>query len=171
MYSKTTCFSVSNETGWSLEFRPHSVTLSAKYHVQEMTIFSQENAMTAWSLLLSQRQVFFEKSSSASSIYPQQGWDYGDEGRTALIVGAQDMDTSGCEVSDLSDVAFYWENDQLDVDVVFRPSIDTPFSASTFNGFELGAMAENPISVDEEQHKRTLLQNFRSPSDQRKPLC
>ena len=114
---------------------------------------------------------FFEKPSSASSIYPQQGRDCGDEGRTALFVGAQDMDTSGCEVSDLSDVDFYWENDQLNVYVVFRPSIDTPFSASTFNGFELGAMAENPISVDEEQHKRTLLQNFRSPSNQLKPLC
>ena len=43
-------------------------------------------------------------------------------------VGAQEgLDTSGHQVSaDLDDADFYWENDQLEVDAVFRPSIDTP---------------------------------------------
>ena len=66
-------------------------------------------------------------------------------------VRAQYMDTSGYQVSDLDDVEFYWKNDQLDVDAVFRPSIDTPFFPSTFNGFEMGSIAENPIMIDEEQ--------------------
>ena len=42
-------------------------------------------------------------------------------------VGAQIMDTGGYQVSDLDDMDFYWENDQLDEDAVFRPGIDTPF--------------------------------------------
>ena len=66
-------------------------------------------------------------------------------------VGAQDMDTSGYQVSDLDDVEFYWENDQLVS--VFRPGIDTPFSPSTFNDFGMGSMAENLILIDEEQDK------------------
>ena len=50
-------------------------------------------------------------------------------------VGAQDMATSGYQVSDLDDVEFYRKNDQPDVDAVFRPGIYTPFSPSTFKNF------------------------------------
>ena len=44
-------------------------------------------------------------------------------------VGAQEgLETSGYQVSaDLGDVEFYWKNDQLDVDAVFRPGFDIPF--------------------------------------------
>ena len=48
-------FSVSNDgIEWSLDFRPDSVTLTAKDFVQEMKIKSQENPLVAWSWLLSQ---------------------------------------------------------------------------------------------------------------------
>ena len=70
-----------------------------------------------------------------------------------LSVGAQDMDTSGYQVSDLDVVEFYWENDQLAVDAVFRPGIDTTFSLSTFNDLEMGSLAETLILVDEEEEK------------------
>ena len=63
------------------------------------------------------------------------------------------MDTSGYQESDLDVVEFQGENDQPDVDAVFRPRIDTPFSPSTFNGFVMGAMAENSIVIDAEQDK------------------
>ena len=53
-------------------------------------------------------------------------------------VGAQDKDTKVYQVSDLHDVEFYWEIEQLDVGVVFRPSLDTPFSPSTFNDLQMG---------------------------------
>ena len=65
-------------------------------------------------------------------------------------VGAQAMDTSGHQLSDLDNVEFDWENDRLDVDAVFRLGIDTPFSPSTFNAFETGSRAENPIVIDKE---------------------
>ena len=43
-------------------------------------------------------------------------------------VGAQDLDTSSYQASDLEDIEFNWENSQLDMDAVFTPGIDTPFS-------------------------------------------
>ena len=72
-------------------------------------------------------------------------------------VGAQDMDTSEYQVSDLDDVEFYWERDQLDVDNVFRPGIDTLFSPTAFNDLEIGGSAENPILLDEEAEKENSL--------------
>ena len=62
-------------------------------------------------------------------------------------------ETSGCHVSDLDDVEFCWENDQLEAHAVFRPGIDTPLSPSFSNDFEMASMAEKLILVDEEQGK------------------
>ena len=55
--------------------------------------------------------------------------------------------------ADLDDVRIYWEIDHLDVDAVFRPGIDTPFSPTAFDDFEMGDSAENPILLDEEEDK------------------
>ena len=55
--------------------------------------------------------------------------------------------------ADLDDVEFYWENDQLDVYVVFRPGNDTLFSPTAFDDLEMRGSAENPILVDEEEDK------------------
>ena len=76
-------------------------------------------------------------------------------------VGAHEgLDTSGYQESaDLEDVDFYWENDQLDVDAIFRPGIDVPFSPAAFEDLEMGGSAENPILLDEEEEK----QNSRPP--------
>ena len=68
-------------------------------------------------------------------------------------VGAQEgLDTSGYQVSsaDPDVVEFYWENDQKDVDAVFRPDIDTPFSPTAFGDLKIGGSAEKPILLDEE---------------------
>ena len=54
---------------------------------------------------------------------------------------------------DLDDVAFYWEYDQLDVDAVFRPGIDAPFSPTAFDDLEMGGSAENPILLDRRQRE------------------
>ena len=68
-------------------------------------------------------------------------------------VGAQDLETSSYQVSDLGDIEFNWEDSQLDVDAVFRPSIDTRFSPTTFDDLSMGGSVENPIVLDEEQDK------------------
>ena len=64
-------------------------------------------------------------------------------------VGAQDLDTSSYQVSDLEDIEFNWKNSQLDMDRVFGPGIDTLFSPTTFDDFSMGiGSVENPIVLD-----------------------
>ena len=71
-----------------------------------------------------------------------------------FIVGAQDLDTSSYQISDLEDIEFNWVNSQLDLDAVFRPDIDTPFSPTTFDDLLMGdGSVENPIVLDEEEVK------------------
>ena len=69
-------------------------------------------------------------------------------------VGAQDLDTSSYQVSDLEDIEFNWEISQLDMDSVFRPGIDTPFCPTVLDDLLMGdASVENPIVLDEEEDK------------------
>ena len=68
-------------------------------------------------------------------------------------VRAQDLDTSSYQVSDLEHIEFNWEKSQLDMDAVFRPGIDTPFSPTTFDDFSMEGSVENPIVLDEEEDK------------------
>ena len=63
------------------------------------------------------------------------------------------MDISGFQVSDLEDFEFHWEDPDFNMDAVFLPGKNTPFTRSTFKNFELGSTAENAILVDEEQNE------------------
>ena len=125
-------FSVSNDDiEWSLDFGPDSVTLAVKDFVHEVTISSQQIVLAAWSLLLSQRQDSLK--SHLARVLNTPNLEGTMEMRDELLssVGTQNMATSGYQVSAYLDVVeFYWENDQLDpdLDAVFRPGIDTPFS-------------------------------------------
>ena len=67
-------------------------------------------------------------------------------------VGAQDLNYSSYQVSDLEDIELNWENSQLDMDAVFGPGIDTPFSPSTFDDLSMGGSLENPIVLDEKEN-------------------
>ena len=68
-------------------------------------------------------------------------------------VGAQDLDTRSYQVSDLEDIEFNWEIDQLVTDAVFRPGIDTPFSPNRFDDLSMEGSVEKPIVLDEEENK------------------
>ena len=68
-------------------------------------------------------------------------------------VGAQDLDTSSYQLSDPEDIEFNWENSQLDMDSVFRPGIDNPFSPTTFDDLSMEGSVENPLVLDEEEDK------------------
>ena len=68
-------------------------------------------------------------------------------------VGAQELDTSSYQVSDLENLEFNWENSQLDMDTVFRPSIYTPFSPNTFDDLSMEGSVENPIVLEEEKNE------------------
>ena len=66
-------------------------------------------------------------------------------------VGAQDLETSSYLLADLEDIEVNWENSQLDS--VFRPGIDTPFSPIKFDGLSMAASVENSIVLDEEEDR------------------
>ena len=68
-------------------------------------------------------------------------------------VGAQDLDTSSYQVSDLEDIKYNWEYSQLDMDAVFRPGIDTPFSPTTYDDLSMEGSVENLFVLDEEEDK------------------
>ena len=120
-------FSVPNDSiEWSVVFGPDSVTLPAEDLVRDMTISSQETLLPAGSLLLSQRQQFLNNHLARVPVFPNQQGTQERRDEVLLSVGAQDIDTSGNQVSaDLDEVEFYWENDQLVVDAVFRYSLLT----------------------------------------------
>ena len=133
---------------------PDSATIAVNDLEQEITIISQEIRLAAWQLLLSQRQDFLNNHLARVPITPNQ--EGTNEMREEVIssVGAQDLDTSSYQVSDHEDIEFNWEGSQLDMDAVFRPVIDTPFSPITFDDLLMGdGLVENPIVLDEEEEK------------------
>ena len=145
-------FSVSSDgIQWTLEFGPDSVTIAVNDLDQNITISSQERPLAAWQLLLSQRQDFFDNHLARVPITPNQQGTMEMRDGVLSSVGAQDLDTSSYQLSDLEDIEFNWENSQLDVDSVFRPGIDTTFSPTVFDDLLMGdGSVENPIVLNEE---------------------
>ena len=148
-------FSVSSDgIQWTFDFGPHSVTIAVFGVDQNITTSSQEIPLAAWQLLLSQRQHFLNNHLSRVPITENQGGTMDMRDEVLSSVGAQDPDTSSYQVSDLEDIEFNWEKPQLDMDAVFRPGIDTPFSPTTFDDLMMGdGSVENPIVLDEEEDK------------------
>ena len=147
-------FSVSSDRiHWTLDFGPDSVTITVNDLVQIVTISSQEIPLAAWQLLLSQRQDSMDNHLPRVPITENQEGTMDMRGEVLSGVGAQDLDTSSYQVSDLEDIEFNWENSQLDMDSVFRPGIDTPFSPTTLDDFSMEGSVENPIVLDKEEDK------------------
>ena len=104
--------------------------------------------------LLSQKQDVLNNHLARVPITPNQEGTMEMRDEVLFIVGAQDLDTSSYQISDLEDIEFNWVNSQLDLDAVFRPDIDTPFSPTTFDDLLMGdGSVENPIVLDEEEVK------------------
>ena len=148
-------FTVSNNrTQWILDFGPDSVVLGVKDLDEKLKISSLEIPLAAWSLLLSQRQEFLDNHLPRFPITPNQQGTFEMREEVLSSVGAQDTDTSGYELSDLEDIEFSWEEPAVDMDSVYRPGIDTRFSPSIFDDFQMeGSTATNPIIVDDEEDK------------------
>ena len=105
-------------------------------------------------MLLSQRQDFLKNHLARVPNTPKQEGTMEMSEEVLSSVGAQDLDTSSYQVSDLEDIEFNWENSQLDKDEVFRPGIDTPFSLTVFDDLLMGdGSFENHIVLDEEEDK------------------
>ena len=53
------------------------------------------------------------------------------------------------------------------MDAVYRPGIDTPFSPSIFDDFQMGSTAANPIIVDDEEDKENSAPTATTPESER----
>ena len=148
-------FSVSSDgIQWTLDFGPDSVTIAVNDLEQNITISSQKIPLAGWQLLLVRRQDFLNNHLARVPITPNQEGTMEMRDEVLSSVGAQDLDTSSYQVSDLEDIEFNWENSQLDLDSVFRPGIETPFSPTVFDDLLMGdGSVENPIVLDREQEK------------------
>ena len=145
-------FSVSNDgIQWTLDFGPDSVTIAVNDLDQIITITSQEIPLAAWHLLLSQRQEFLDNHFSRVPKTPNQQGTFEMREEVRSNVGAQDLDTSSYPLTDLQDIEFKWVFSELDA--VFRPGIDTPFSPTTFDDLSMEGSVENPIVLDEGEDK------------------
>ena len=139
---------------WTLDFGP-SVTFEVNDLNQNIKISSQGIPLVAWQLLLPQRQEFLNNHLARVPITPNQEGTMEVRDEVLSSVGAQDLDTSSYQVSDLEDIEFNWEDSQLDMDAVFRQGRDTPFSPTTFDDLLMvDGSVENPIVLDEEEDKK-----------------
>ena len=155
---KIMIFSVSNDgIQWTLDFGPDSVTIAVNDLEQNITISSQEIPLAAWQLLLSQRQYFLDNHLSRVPITPNQEGTMEMRDEVLSSVGAQDLDTSSYQVSDPEDIEFNWENSQLEMDAVFRPGIDTPFSPTIFDDLSMEGSVENPLCWTKRKTRRMLV--------------
>ena len=162
-------FSVSNDgIERSLEFGPDSDTLTVKTPVQELTINSQGLSLEAWSLLFSQRQDFLNIQLARIAIATDQEGTMEMTEEVLSSVGAQDMDTSGYHVSHQDDVECYCDIDQLDVDAVFRPDIDTLFPRTLLTFLRWVQWLKTRFWLTMSQTRRTLplFQQLQSPGNQ-----
>ena len=126
-----------------------------------MTISSQKIFLGDWSLLMSQRQEVLKRQLSRVAVTPHQQGTLKNEGRSTYKCRCK-RNTNGCQVSDLDEAEFYWENDQLVVDAVCRPEIANPVSPIAFDDLEIGCSAENPILIVEEEE----MENSPTPTNQ-----
>ena len=138
---------------WTLCFAPDSITIAVIDLVQNITNSSQEILLAAWQLLLSQRRHFLDNHLPRVRITQKQEETMEMRNEVLSSVGAQDLDTSSHQVSDLEDIEFNWENSHLDMDAVFRPGRDKPFSPTTFDDLSMEGSVENPIVLGEEEDK------------------
>ena len=147
-------FSVSNDgIQWTPDFGPDSVTIAVKDLDQSLTISSQKIPLAAWKLLLSHRQKLLDNHLPRVPVTENQEGTIEMRDDVLSSVGAQELDTSSYQISDLKDIEFNCENSQLDMDTVFRPGIDTPFSPTAFDDLSMAGSVENPIVLDEEEDK------------------
>ena len=143
-----------NGIQWTPDFGPDYVTIAVNDLDQNITISSQKLPPAAWQLLLAQIQDFLNNHLARVLITPNQEGTMEMRNEVLSSVGAQDLDTRSYQVSDLEDIEFNWENSQLDLDSVFRPGIDTPFSPTVFDDLLMtDGSVENPIVLDEEEDK------------------
>ena len=143
-----------NGTQCTLDIGPDSVVLSVKDLDENLPISLLEIRLAAWSLLLSQRQEFFDNHLPRVPITPNQQGTFEMRKEVLSSVGAQDTDTRGYELSNLEDNEFSCEDPVVGMESVYWPGIATPISPTSFDAFRMASTATDPIVVDTEEGKK-----------------
>ena len=139
-------FSVSNdEIEWSFDLGQESVTLTVLDLNQERTKGSQGLPLAAWSLLLSQKQKYLNEQLARVPVTANQQGTHDMRDEVFSSSGPQDMYTSWSQVSDPDDVEFYWEKDQLNVDVVLNRAFIPPFRQQRLTTWRWEFQRKTPI--------------------------
>ena len=160
-------FSVSNDgIQWTLDFGPDSVTIAVNDLDQKLKISSQEIPLAAWQLLLSQRRDFLDNHLPRVPITENQEGTMEMRDEVLSSVGAQDLDTSSYQVSDLEDIEFNWQKSQMDMDMdaVFRPGIDTLFLQLQLTIYRWRDQLKTPLCWTNRKTRRMLLLLHQHPS-------
>ena len=151
-----------------MDFGLDSVALSVKDLDENFTISLLEILMAAWSLLLSERQEFLDNNLPRVPITPNQQGKIEMREDVHSSVGEQDTDTRGYELSDVEDIEFSWEDLAVEMDSVYRRGIDTPFSPSIFDDFQMeGSTTANTIIVDDGEDKENSALTTTTPESER----
>ena len=120
---------------------------------------------------MSQRQDFLNEHPARVPITPNK--DGAKELREEELssVGAPDMDNIRYQVSVLDDFDIYWENSKLDLNTVFRPGLDTPFSPrERLTTWRWEVQHKTRLCLAKRKTRRTPLQQHQSLRDQHDAL-
>ena len=102
---------------------------------------SQETSVPAWNLLLSHKQDFWDQRLAQIPITSNQNRTHKIRVEDRFNAGAQDINASGYELSDLDDIEFFSEKPQLALDAVFIDQRFVPFFASSLRQVEKGTIS------------------------------
>ena len=161
-------FSVSNdEIQWTLDFAPDSVTIAVIDLVQNITISSQEIPLAAWQLLLSQRQEFLDNHLPRVPITQNQEGTKQMRDEVLSSVGAEDLDTSSYQVSDLEDMEFNWKIHNWTWTQCSDQAQTPPFLQLHLTIYRWRDQLKNPLYWAKRKTRRMLLHQHPSLSDPR----
>ena len=111
---------------------------------------------------MSQKQNFSKNHLGSVPLTPNQQGTMQSQVEVLSCVVAQDMNTSGFQVSDLVDTEFDWEDPNLK----HSRDVRTRYSYS-LNDFEMGSLCENPIPIDKVLTMRSFFHIFQQLQPQR----
>ena len=102
---KIIIFSVfNNGIQWTPDFGPDSATIAANDLDQNITVSSKEILPAAWQLLSSPRQDFLDNQLARVEITRNQEGTMEMRDEVLSSVGAQELDTSSYQLTDLEDI-------------------------------------------------------------------
>ena len=102
-----------------MEFGHDSVVLSVKYLDENHTISSLEFRWQLGPCCCSKDKKIWTINLARVLITPNEQATFEMREEVLSSVGAQDTDTRGCELSDLEDIEFRWEDPAVDMDNVY----------------------------------------------------